>query len=232
MTTDNFTKRAAATPETISPAGASAEPSRDVAEGAHTSNKGGSLLSAKRMAQAIAVTLITATASVATAQDAAAVQSPPPGEEQADNDGVRFRGGVSGGGGALIFSGATAGIGGVDGRLGVQIMDLIGIYLQPQMALGVGSGLFAGSFGASALVDVTLIDQIFVGAGGGAGLVQFGGTDSGGVLHFRAGGYPLVGSGEDGIRRKGLMLGADLRLHFAAGAVLVSPMVSIGYEAF
>ena len=40
-----------------------------------------------------------------------------------DADGVRFRGGISGGGGALILDPFTFGLGGVDGRLGVQIND-------------------------------------------------------------------------------------------------------------
>ena len=149
-----------------------------------------------------------------------------------DKDEPRFRGGISGGGDALILSGNAAGLGGIDGRLGVQIMDLLGVYAQPHLALGYGSGAFAGSLGGTVLVDFTFIDRIFVGVGGGGGLVQFGGTEAAGMLHFRAGGYPALGLGDDGIRRKGLMIGADVILHFAAGQVLPSPMVSIGYEAF
>jgi len=152
--------------------------------------------------------------------------------EPEDKDEARFRGGISGGGGALIFSGNAAGLGGLDGRIGAQIIDLVGLYVQPHVALGAGSGVFAGSLGGTLVIDFTFIDHIFVGVGGGGGLVQFGGTEAAGMLHFRAGGYPVVGFGEDGIRRKGLMLGADVIVHFAAGQVLPSPMVSIGYEAF
>jgi hypothetical protein len=152
--------------------------------------------------------------------------------EPEDKDEARFRGGISGGGGALIYAGRVAGLGGLDGRIGAQIIDLVGLYVQPHVALGAGSGLFAGSLGGTLVIDFTFIDHIFVGVGGGGGLVQFGGTEAAGMLHFRAGGYPVVGFGEDGIRRKGLMLGADVIVHFAAGQVLPSPMVSIGYEAF
>jgi hypothetical protein len=53
-----------------------------------------------------------------------------------------------------------------------------------------------------------------------------------GELHLRAGGYPLMGYGEDGVRRKGLMIGADVRMFFLEGYVLLSPTASIGYEAF
>jgi hypothetical protein len=157
---------------------------------------------------------------------------PEPNAAPADDDGARFRGGVALTGGALLLSGNAAGVGGVDGRMGVQIMDLIGVYLQPQLALGATSTVFAGMFGASVLADVTIIDQIFVGAGGGFGAVQFNRTQGAGALHIRAGGYPLMGYGDDGIRRKGLMLGMDFRVFFAGGATLIAPMGSIGYEAF
>ncbi|MBK6519656.1 MAG: hypothetical protein IPM79_34930 [Polyangiaceae bacterium] len=153
-------------------------------------------------------------------------------QPEEDEDEPRFRGGISIGGGGLFYSGAAAGLGTVDGRIGVQIMDLLGVYVQPHLALGAGSGAFAGSAGGTLVVDFTFIDHIFVGVGGGGGLVQFGGTVPAGELHVRVGGYPVVGDGLVGGRRKGLMIGADLHVHFADGAVLPSPTVSIGYEAF
>lgn len=153
--------------------------------------------------------------------------------EGSDDDGVRFRGGVSGGGGALIGAGLTLGMGGFDGRMGVQINDLIGVYAQPQLSIYGGSAGFlsgvGGIAGGTAVVDFTFIDQIFVGAGAGYAVLN---NPHGPVVHIRAGGYPLFGYGEDGIRRKGLMLGADLRLHIVSGEVFVAPMASIGYEAF
>jgi hypothetical protein len=148
-------------------------------------------------------------------------------------DGPRFRGGVSVGGGGLFISGYTFGMGGVDGRLGVQINNLIGVYAQPYLSGGGGSISGAtgatGTAGVNLLVDFTFIDQIFVGAGGGGGLV---GDAAAGQLHLRFGGYPLMKRGDNGIRRKGLMIGADLSVHFVDGLKLMQPMFSIGYEAY
>lgn len=158
---------------------------------------------------------------------------------EVDDDGVRFRGGISGGGGAMIFAAegaglaGTLGVGGVDGRLGVQINDLIGIYAQPQLGIyggGVGVG---GLVGGVAVVDFTFIDQIFVGVGAGGGLLNSPGAAE---IIVRAGGYPVFGFGEDNVRRKGLMVGLDLRTFIAptAGVTIIgiSPTVNIGYEAF
>ena len=154
-------------------------------------------------------------------------------EEELDEDGVRFRGGVSGGGGGLFLEGYTMGLGGFDGRMGVQINDLIGVYAQPQVGVYGGDlggfGGIGGLAGASVVVDFTFIDQIFVGVGGGGAILN---DPFAGELHIRAGGYPLMGYGEDGVRRKGLMIGADLRMFFLEGYVLLSPTASIGYEAF
>lgn len=146
-----------------------------------------------------------------------------------DADGVRFRGGVSGGGGALILDPFTFGLGGVDGHLGVQINDLIGVYAQPQLGIYGGGGGIGGLAGLSALVDFTFIDQIFVGAGGGFAILN---SPFAGELHIRAGGYPVIGFGDDNIVRQGLMLGMDFRLFFVGGTVAIAPMASIGYEAF
>lgn len=127
---------------------------------------------------------------------AGAAAPEPPAEvssEGSDDDGVRFRGGISGGGGALIGAGLTLGMGGLDGRMGVQINDLIGVYAQPQLSIYGGSAGFipaiGGIVGGTAVVDFTFIDQIFVGAGGGYALLN---NPHGPVVHIRAGGYPPV----------------------------------------
>jgi hypothetical protein len=157
------------------------------------------------------------------------------GEEQEDDsDEVRFRGGISGGGGGLFVSGFVVGMGGVDGRLGVQIMDLVGLYVQPHLALGSGTydgvTLFTGALGGSLVVDFTFIDQLFVGAG--PGISWLGSlTDPAPEIHVRFGGYPVVGDGEGG-RRKGFMIGGDVRVYFVGDITVVEPFVSLGYEAF
>lgn len=154
-------------------------------------------------------------------------------EDGKDLDGVRFRGGISGGGGGLFVSGFAAGVGGLDGRLGVQINDLVGLYVQPQFCVGagkLGNGTgFTGTAGGSLVVDFTLADRFFVGVGGGGGVIN---NPAAGMVHFRVGGYPAMGYGANGIRRKGLMLGADVRIWVASGITVLSPMASIGYEAF
>lgn len=164
-------------------------------------------------------------------------------EESEDIDEPRFRGAIAGGGGAEILIGSgdsiTAGMGGIDGRLGVQVMDLLGIYAQLHTSLGsfgdLGTGVaFAGITGtvaATLVADFTFIDQIFVGAGAGYGVLN---NPHGPVVHIRAGGYPYMDFGEDGIRRKGLMLGLDMRIFVLpdSDVVAVYPMAQIGYEAF
>ncbi len=171
--------------------------------------------------------------------DEPAKKKAPPAEEP-DEDGVRFRGGISGGGGAMIFAtdsslggSFTLGIGGLDGRLGVQINDLIGIYAQPQLGIYGGDIGVGGLAGGVLVVDFTFIDQIFVGVGGGGGILN---NPAAGEVILRAGGYPAFGLGEDGIRRKGLMLGVDLRVFIAptgSGTLIApSPTFNIGYEAY
>jgi hypothetical protein len=133
----------------------------------------------------------------------------------------------------MLISDYSGFLAGVDGRLGVQINDLIGVYAVPHLSFGpvsVGSvSTFIGVLSATAVADVTLIDQIFVGAGGGFGVVN---NPSGPVVHFRAGGYPLMGYGNNGIRRKGLMLGADMRLYLLSTVTVMQVMGGVGYEAF
>lgn len=177
------------------------------------------------------------------AEPKAKAKAAPIPDEELDEDGVRFRGGVSGGAGAefILNSGdtLTAVMGGVEGRLGVQVNDLLGIYAQLHTSLGsfgdLGTGYaivgVTGTAAATVLADFTFIDQIFVGAGFGYGVVN---SPHGPVVHLRAGGYPYMDFGEDGVRRKGLMLGVDLRVFILPDSdfTAVYPMAQIGYEAF
>jgi hypothetical protein len=171
------------------------------------------------------------------ATEALAQAPPPPAAAPAveeDKDGVRLRAGVSATAGTMLISDYSGFLAGVDGRLGVQINDLIGVYAMPHLSFGpisVGglASIPIGVFSTTALAEATLIDQIFVGAGGGFGIVN---NPSGPVVHVRAGGYPLMGHGENGIRRKGLMLGADMRLYFISGFTVMQVMGGVGYEAF
>ncbi len=145
----------------------------------------------------------------------------------------RFRFGVAGGGGLIAWDGPTLTYGGLDLRLGYQVNDLVGVYAQPQ--LGYYQGDFdgvtgaGGLLGASAVVDFTFSDRAFVGAGLGYAVLN----DPGGAeLQLRLGGYPLVDQSQQGPRRRGLMVGVDLRLHFVDSKTFFAPTLAVGYEAF
>jgi hypothetical protein len=165
--------------------------------------------------------------------------SPPPiyvaPREEVKEDRVRFRGGVSAGLGGLFSSVITGFQAGFDGRIGVQVNDLLGFYVQPHLVFGpasAGSGApttVIGVLSATGMVDLTLFDSFFLGAGGGFGVVN---NPYGPVVQLRAGGYPLVGEGESGGRRKGLMLGVDVRIYILDGVNVVEATGGIGYEAF
>ena len=204
---------------------------------------------------------------------APAAPAPAPSAEPTGSrvDDVRFRGGIALGGGGLLGSmssgfdsplgsfdasaGVSGGIVGVDGHIGVQINDLVGVYFDPH--LGFGSLGFDTSTGtqsegwlamsATMLVDFTFIDQIFVGAGGGVSAQGATCTNcelwAGGVAHLQVGRYPLMSFSEEGSGRQGLMVAADVRLNFLSptttlppGATsslfLAQPMLTIGYEAY
>lgn len=161
----------------------------------------------------------------------AAVPAPPPVK-----DGVRFRGGISIHGGGEFLD-LTGGLGGIDGRIGVQINRLIGVYLQPHVSFGAaklanGQSGATGNFAAAVMADVTLINRIFVGAGAGFGVIN---APYGAMIGLRFGGYPIMKFSETKPRRKGLMVGIDLRTYIAvvpSSAKVLELMAGVGYEAF
>lgn len=174
------------------------------------------------------------------------------GEEPKDNeDNVRFRGGVVGSagffwGGVAASSGGEEvsleniiGVAGADGHIGIQFVDLVGLYWVPSFDIIFGEvgGVMVGS---SLVVDFTIADHFFVGVGPGVSVgagLGFSETDftvfgtAAPVVHLRLGGYPVVGDGEGG-RRKGLAIAADVRVHVYPWGAGIQPMLSIGYEAF
>lgn len=156
-------------------------------------------------------------------------------------DGARFRGGAAAKGGALIIpsSGDAGGVVGAEGHLGVQVNHLVGIYAVPQLALIFGAGGGGGAeLGAAVLADFTFDHRFQIGAGpeiisaaAFSSSVNVLGTLYGGRLHIA--GFPLLGTGENGIRRKGLMVGADVSfLTSDGGGFLLQPTAVVGYEAF
>jgi hypothetical protein len=78
--------------------------------------------------------------------------------------------------------------------------------------------------------DVTLIDRLFVGAGIGYTVYN---NPAGVSPLLRIGGYPLMSRSEQKARRKGLMVGMDLRFTSLEGLkTIVMPTFNLGYEAF
>jgi hypothetical protein len=155
-------------------------------------------------------------------------------------DGVRFRFGVAGGIGFFTASdeAGTAKVSctyyGADLRLGAQINNLFGVYAQPTLgyysADGSGGLAAGGLLGMAVVADATLIDRFFVGAGLGYTVYN---NPAGLTPILRIGGYPLMSRSEQKARRKGLMLGVDLRFTSLEGLnTIVMPTFNLGYEAF
>lgn len=178
----------------------------------------------------------------------------------AEDDGARFRGGVALQGGLMAIPDAETNLGavGVSGEIGVQINNLVGLYWVPHFDVLFGS---AGGVNlvSALMVDFTFADDLLtVGVGPDIGLFAaigvdtsnvsasaLGGANYGGRLRFQV--HPVVGDGEDGIRRKAFSIGLDTRLMGGpvAGASVgpnevsatvtgfyVQPMLTIGYTAF
>lgn len=174
-----------------------------------------------------------------------------------DADRARFRGGIVGEAGALIITDPAKALTafGAQGHIGVQFSDLVGLYLAPSLDIIVGD-LGGVSVGSAVLVDFTFDDTWQFGIGPDAEAFAAIGVDSnsaqgaggelyGGRLHFAV--FPAVGDGEDGIRRKGLALGVDVRMLVgevlgatvtstgvtaSSSSFIVAPTAFIGYEAF
>ena len=183
----------------------------------------------------IIVTLVAATS--ARAQEVPQTSEVSPSEA----DGGRFRFGINATAGleSVSQSGASAsgGMFGLDLRLGWQFSHLLAVYAQPHLSFGslstsrgnaIATG-FTGTFVGTILGEFTFMDRFFAGAGVGYGMFNH---PSGFALDFKAGGYPLMGHGANGIRRKGLMVGFDFRPVFLSGATGLLVMGCIGYESF
>jgi hypothetical protein len=179
----------------------------------------------------------TAEASPSQAPDAAPAQAPE-ASPAPDADGGRFRFGINGTAGLeSVSEGGTSLSGamfGMDLRFGWQFSNMLAIYAQPHLSFGsLGSGNatsgLTGTFVGTIMGELTFLDRFFAGAGFGYGVLN---NPSGFALDFKAGGYPLMGHGANGIRRKGLMVGLDFRPVFVTGATGILVMGCIGYESF
>lgn len=160
-------------------------------------------------------------------------QTPP----RVASDGPRFRGGIAVSGGLESVSVVSGPMVGIDGRLGVQVNDWLAFYAQPHLSFGslsgdaggIGIRGATGTLAVAGLAEITLIDRFFAGAGFGYAVLN---NPSGTMFQARLGGYPVMGRKHGGIRRRGLMIGADLRTVFVKGETGLLVLGSVGYEAF
>ena len=179
-------------------------------------------------------------AAPAPAPEAAPAPAPAPAGPVAQ-DGARFRWGISLGGGLEKVDVVSGPMFGLDFRLGLQLNHLLGFYVQPHLSFGslsteaggVGITGTTGTFSVAAMAEATFKDRLFAGVGGGYGVLN---NPSGAMLQARLGGYPVMGRGANGIRRKGLMVGVDLRMIFVssgnASATGILILGAVGYEAY
>ena len=146
----------------------------------------------------------------------------------------------------------SVGIAGVQGTMGVQINNLVGVYAVPSFDIVFGS-VGGVNLGAAFMVDFTLLDDAITVGGGPdvdlfaafGSLTVVGGALYGARLHF--GWNAIVSHEESRARRKALTIGADVRLlgggaGFATttsssasgggGTFLLAPMLTVGYTAF
>lgn len=195
--------------------------------------------------QSLAVVAVLTGSALAQAQVAEpAATGPAAASESATSnaapDGGRFRFGVAGG---MGFFTAASEVGnakvsctyyGTDLRFGAQINHMFGVYAQPTLgyysANGGGALAAGGLLGVAAIADATFIDRLFVGAGLGYTIYN---NPAGLTPILRFGGYPLMSRSDERARRKGLMVGVDLRFTSLEGLkTIVMPTFNLGYEAF
>lgn len=205
-------------------------------------------------AQAAAAPAAAPAAPAASAAPSPTSAAPAAGSTQADGDSegqkARFRWGISGMGGPYFQGGNSAGAGGVDVRLGVQLTDKFAVYGQPAAIIGGGasagpggakaSALVMGSFGA--LADLTIADLFYVAAGpelvsgtiGSAGTSGTSATAGGaaGTFFSVAARVGLALGSVKPDRRKAFSIGGDFRVVFTPGGATVIPFLALGYESF
>jgi hypothetical protein len=167
-----------------------------------------------------------------------------------DRDASRLRYGVALEGGGLVAPGVVdLGFAGIQGQLGVQLDHLIGVYAAPHIDMVSGARALGIQVGSALLIDFTLAHVFTVGVGPDiAGFVALGGGEAAGGLLYGARLHlavnPLVSIAADGIRRRALTIGLDLRLatggsagvlstrRAGVGELVAAPMLTIGYQAF
>jgi hypothetical protein len=163
-----------------------------------------------------------------------ATESPPASQRVSRG---RFRFGINGAVGIEDVASVSGTMYGLDVRLGWQINDRFAIYAQPHLSFGtlgtsvggVGVSGSTGTFVNTVMGEMTFSDRFFGGVGVGYGVLN---NPSGIAFEARVGGYPLMGLKGNGPRRRGLMVGMNLKTVSITGATGILVMGNVGYEAF
>jgi hypothetical protein len=157
----------------------------------------------------------------------------PPPQEQ----GMRLRNGFSISAGQEYGSGPSSGLSGSlfggDWRIGAQIDDLHAVYLHTHLSfgtahIGAASGT-TGNFAAAVIAERQLPMRLFVGGGGGYGVLN---NPDGPLAQLRAGWYPFEQSMDSKARRLNVAL--DARWYFAGDQVgtVTHIALTLGYDRF
>jgi hypothetical protein len=162
---------------------------------------------------------------------------PAPAPSPAPSSGASLRNGFSLSVGQELGSGPSEGLSGqlygVDWRIGAKITDALAAYLHTHLSFGTvsfggGSGV-TGNFAAALIGEYTLPKRIFVGAGGGYGVLN---NPSGPLAQARVGWYPFEKTSEGKARR--LNVAFDARFYFPGEAIgtVSHYALSLGYDRF
>ena len=173
---------------------------------------------------------------------APAATSVAPAPPAAADEGMHLRNGFSVSAGEEFGSGPSSGFSGQlfggDWRIGMKINNDWAAYVQSHLSFGTGkiggaSGV-TGNFAAAIMGERSLPQRLFVGAGGGYGVLN---NPSGPLGQLRAGWYPMehASTSSEAVRRLNVAL--DARWYFASqNGVSVGTVTqiafTIGYDRF
>ena len=122
---------------------------------------------------------------------------------------------------------------GVDWRIGAKLSDAVAVYLHSHISFGTASvGMSSGVTGnlaAAVMGEYTFPFRVFVGAGGGYGVLN---NPSGPLAELRAGYYPFKNNSDSKVRRLNVAL--DARWYFPGAPVntVTHIALSLGYDRF
>lgn len=144
---------------------------------------------------------------------------------------VRFRGGIAAGPTVIVVPDVLGG-GGLHGRLGVQINDVLALHADPSVVAYANDGELGMLAGLAFMGDATLGDVVTAGAGPSLQIVADGDGNFGVGPRVLVGAHLLRGRGDDRVRRTSLFLAAEADILFGPPDPVVAPSLLLGYEAY